>query len=140
MTEIRFTRAQPCSCPAYGDYYIQDRAAGKDAYGNETYEYALFCRQPFRVIRRFRTRKQAYEYVSGLTGCTRWDIKIGSSNIIMNNCDYLGVLYGDTMYRLSKRTREVAVRPTKDKQLTRWHMRYVDCLAEAKNIIWEEQT
>lgn len=135
MQEIRFSRAAPWHCTSYKSYYIQDRSSGRDVHGNETYEYALFLKQPFQVVRRFRTRKQAYEYVSRLTGYSRWDIKMGSNGIVVNDREYLGVVYGNTMYRITRRTREVVTRPVDDKQLTRWHMKYVDCLSEAKEII-----
>ena len=137
MKEIRFSRAAPWCCPSYKDYYIQDRSSGKDVYGNDAYDYALFKRQPFQVIRRFRTRKQAYEYVSRITGFDQWHIKMGSFSIVVNNHDYLGVIYGKSMYRISKRTREVAIRPVDDEQLSGWFMKYVDCLEYAKQLIKE---
>ena len=140
MQEISFTRKAPCACPSYKDYYIQDRPDGKDVHGNDTYGYALFKRQPFRVIRRFRTRRQAYEYVSNLTGLSRFDVKMGSSRIVMNDHEYLGVIHGKDFYKLSKRTREVSTRPVDDEQLTGWYMKYVDCLSEAKQIIKELET
>lgn len=112
MQEIRFSRAAPWHCTSYKSYYIQDRSSGRDVHGNET-----------------------YEYVSRLTGYSRWDIKMGSNGIVVNDREYLGVVYGNTMYRITRRTREVATRPVDDKQLTRWHMKYVDCLSEAKEII-----
>lgn len=134
--EIRFTRGgAPWRCPCYKSYYILERFGGRDIYGNETYEYALFHKQPYQVVQRFRTRRQAYEYVSRRTGLTRWDIKMGSVKVVINDREYLGVIYGNIMYRISRRTREVAIRPLYDKQLTRWHMKYVDCLSEAKEII-----
>ena len=133
--DVRFTKATPCCCPSYGDFYIRDRASGKDIYGHETYEYALFKRQGSRIVRRFRTRKQAYAYVSKVTGYTRFDVKMGSTGIIMNDRQYMGVLHGKTLYRISKRTNEVATRPVDDVQLTGWHMKYAECLAEAKEII-----
>ena len=74
-------------------------------------------------------------YVSEKTGIDQWDIKLGSCSVIMNNHEYLGVMYGDTLYRISKKTREVAIRPIADEQLTGWHMKYVDCLAESKALI-----
>ena len=132
--EIRFSKKAHWCCPSYKDFYIQDRYIGRDVYGNETYEYALFRKHPFHVIRRFRKRKQAYEYVSNLTGYTRWDIKMSNYNII-NERDFLGVVYGNTIYRIVKRTREVQSRPIDDERLTCWHTKYVDCLSEAKQII-----
>lgn len=136
--EIRFTKAAPWCCPSCGDYYIQDRPAGKDIHGHDTYEYALYHKLRFQVIRRFRTRRQAYEYVSRITGFSRWDIRMGSYGILVNDREYLGVLYNGTMYRITKRTREVATRPAEDERLTGWHMKYVDCLSEAKEIIQRE--
>ena len=135
MQEIRFTRAAPWRCPSYKDYYIQDRPTGKDIYGNDTYGYALFKMKPFQVIRRFRTRKQAYEYVSRITVLEQWHVKMGSHSIIVNDHDYLGVIYGKSMYRISKRTCEVATRPVEDEQLSGWFMKYVECLNYAKELI-----
>ncbi len=60
---------------------------------------------------------------------------MGSQSVITNNHEYLGVIHGDIMYRISKRTREVAMRPVDNEQLTGWHMKYVDCLSEAKSLI-----
>ena len=137
MQEIKFTRADPWRCPAYKDFYIQDRPAGRDIYGNNAYKYALFRKIPFQVIRRFRTRKQAYEYVSRITGYSRWDIKWNSYGIVINDRDYLGVLYNGTLYRITKRTREVATRPLNDEQLSGWFIKYVECLTYAKELIKE---
>ena len=36
---------------------------GKDVYGHDSYEYALFKRIGFQLVKKFRTRKQAYEYL-----------------------------------------------------------------------------
>lgn len=139
VQHIRFTKSAPWCCPSYKDYYIQGRPSGRDVHGNDTYEYALFRKQPFQVIQRFRTRKHAYEYMSRLTGFTRWDIKNGSSGIIINDRQYLGVIYNGAMYRITRRTREVATRPVDDEQLTHWHMKYIDCLSEAKEIIQSKE-
>lgn len=140
MGEVRFSRTAPWCCPSYGEYYIQDKFSGKDIYGNDTYEYALFRRKPFQVIRRFRTRKQAYMYVSQVTGLDQWDIKMGSHSVITNNHEYLGVIHGDIMYRISKKTREVAMRPVDNEQLTGWHMKYIDCLSESKALLEKDVT
>lgn len=137
--EIRFTKAVLYGCPAYKDYYIQDRAIGKDVYGHEAYEYALFRRNHFKVVRRFRTRKQAYQYVSDITGLDQWDVKMRGYRIITNDRECLGVLHNDTMYRIMRRTREVAVRPSKDEQLTGWYDKYNDCLSAAKQIVKSEE-
>lgn len=139
MMEIKFTRSDPWSCPSCGFYYIQDRVAGKDIYGHETYEYALFRKCPFQVIRRFRTRKQAYEYVSNITGFSRWDLEWNSPSIVTNDREYLGVIYNMTMYRISKRTREVATRPVNDEQLSGWYMKYAECVSAAKQLINEQE-
>lgn len=138
MREIAFTKTAPGSCPAYGDYFIQDRPYGRDIHGNECWQYALFRKQHFQTVRRFRTRKQAYRHLSELTGLTRWDLKNRSHSIIINDRQYLGVIYGDTMYRLDKRAREIQTRPTEDERLSGWHDKYNECLAEAKRIITEE--
>ena len=134
INEVRFNKKAPWCCPSYKNYYIQARYIGRDIYGNETYEYALFRKLPFILIRHFRTRKQAYEYLSNLTGYTRWDIKMGNQNIV-NDYDFLGIVYGSTIYRIEKRTRELYSRPIDDERLTCWHTKYVDCLSEAKQII-----
>ncbi len=136
--DVRFSKRAPWCCPAYENYYIQHRPAGRDIYGNETYEYALFRRLTFRVVKRFRTRKQAYAYVSRMTGYTRFDVKMGSTAIIVNDRQYLGVLYGETLFRIEKRTNEVSTRPVNDIQLSGWYMHYTDCVEDAKQIIRKE--
>ena len=136
--EIRFTRSGPGACPAFRDYYIQDRFAGRDIYGNDAYQYALFRRLSFTVIRLFRTKKQGYRYLSELTGLTDWDVRMGSSSIICHDHEYLGVLSGDTLYRITKRTRLLEKRPAEDQRLTGWFDRYADCLAEAKYLLSKE--
>ncbi|MBQ3702493.1 MAG: hypothetical protein II885_07025 [Oscillospiraceae bacterium] len=138
MKEITFRKREPAGCPQYGDYYIRDRAIGRDSYGHERYEYALFRRQHFETVRQFRTRKQAYQYLSELTLLSRWDVERGSSSVICHGHEYLGVIYGDTMYRITKRTRVLDKRPVEDVQLTRWFDRYADCLAEAKRLLGKE--
>lgn len=135
MQEVRFTKTAPWRCPSYKDYYIQEWDAGKDIYGHDAYMYALFRRCPFQVIQHFRTRKQAYRYVSSLTGVTLWDVKMGSYRIITNDQNYLGVLHNRAMYRITKRTGEVAVRPVDDEQLSGWYDKYSDCLSAAKQIV-----
>lgn len=133
--EIRFSKAAPWRCPAYKDLYIKDRSIGRDVYGHERYEYALFRRRPFVTVKRFRTRKQAYQYVSDITGYTQWDVRMGCCNIVLNDHEYLGVIYGHNMYRITKRNNEVAVRSLEDDQLTGWYELYRDCLSAAKEII-----
>lgn len=135
MPEIRFTRAAPDRCPAYKDYYIQDRYVGRDIYGHEAYEYALFRRLHFRTVRRFRKRKQAYKYLSDLTGLTRWEVKMGSYHIVSNTRDALCVIHGRAMYRLEKRTNEIRTRPVDDEKLSGWYERYAECLAAAKETV-----
>ncbi len=137
--KIRFTRADPRRCPAYRDYCIQDRAIGADVYGHEAYQYALFRKCPFQLLRRFRTRKQAYAYQSNLTGLDRMDIKWGSCRIVANDRDMLGVLDRGKMYRLNKRTREIHVRPEDDKQITGWFDTYKECLETAKTAVQREE-
>ena len=135
MADIRFQRRFTGACPQYRDFVIQDRYIGHDTYGNDCYEYALFRRVDFECIRRFRTRKQAYQYLSNLTGLSRWDMKMGSASIIRNDGECLGLIWGNTMYRLYKRTRVVERRPVEDEQITGWFEKFSECLAEAKEII-----
>lgn len=138
MREITFRKRDPAGCPQYGDYSIRDRYIGRDVYGHERYEYALFRLQHFEFVRRFRTRKQAYRYLSEITYLNRWDIQMGSSSIICHDHEYLGVLSGDTLYRITKRTRLLEKRPAEDQRLTGWFDRYADCLAEAKYLLSKE--
>lgn len=135
MTDIRFQRRFPGACPQYKDFVIRDRYIGHDTYGNDCYEYALFRQSHFEAVRQFRTKKQAYQYLSNLTGLTHWDIKMGSSSIICNNRECLGLIWGTTMYRLMKRTRVVEKRPVDDEQITCWYEQYTECLSEAKEIV-----
>ena len=135
--EIRFIRSEPYACPRYGTYYIQDRMIGKNIYGHESYEYALFRRIGFRLVKKFRTRKQAYEFLSKKTLVTQWDIKMGACNVIVNNRDVLGIEYGKILYKLIKRTREVYTRPSEDEKLSQWYASYNECLENSKKIVRE---
>jgi hypothetical protein len=135
MSEIRFQRRLPGACPQYKNFVIQDRYIGRNLYGNDCYEYSLFYKIDFEIVRRFRTRKQAYQYLSDLTGLSRLDIKMGSASIIRNDGECLGLIWGNTMYRLYKRTRVVERRPVEDEQITGWFEKFSECLAEAKEII-----
>ncbi len=139
MQQIVFSRPSPCCCPEYKDFYIQDRLDGKDVHGHDAYSYALFRRKHFKKIRQFRTRKQAYQYVSDITGISQWDIKMGSCRVIINDRDLLGVLHNGLFYRIEKRDRVVSVRPENDEQLTGWFVSYNECLAEAKKLIQNEE-
>lgn len=135
MPEIRFTRSEPWRCPRYKNFFIQDRLAGKDVYGHDTYQYALFRDMPFQEIRRFRTRKQAYEWLSKETHLTRWDIERRNPAIIRNDNQSLAVWHNDNLYRLNKRRRLVEVRPVEDERLTVWHDKYTECLEDAKRVV-----
>ena len=137
MNDVRFSRRDPACCPAYKEYYIQDQLSGTDIYGHETYQYALFRKCPFQMIRKFRTRKQAYAYVSNLTGVDQWDVKWGSCRIVGNpRYDNLfGVIHAGKMYRINRRARTVEMAPLDDEQLSGWHDKYHECVAEAKRII-----
>lgn len=137
MSEIRFSRERPWCCPAFRDFYIQDRPAGRDIYRKETYEYALFRKIRFEPVKRFRTRKKAYVYLCNKTGLCELSVKWQSPQIIVNNRQYIGVTDGKTMYRLDKRTRWVEKRPVEDERLTCWYPSYSDCLTEAKRIVAE---
>lgn len=133
--EIRFKKTAPDRCPAFRDFYILDRVSGRDIYGHETYQYALYRKNSFHAIRRFRTRRQAYEYLTQKTGLTRLDVKWRSRSIVVNDRDHLGVLHDGTLYRMNKKTREIDSRPLEDEQITGWFDRYADCVAESKEII-----
>lgn len=135
--EIRFVRSEPYACPKYGMYYIQDRMVGKDVYGHDSYEYALFRRIEFQLVRKFRARKQAYEYLSKKTSITQWDIKMGAYNIVVNDRKVLGIMHEKTLYKLIKYTREVYARPLEDEKLSQWYTNYNECLENAKKIVRE---
>lgn len=135
--EIRFVRSAPYACPQYGAYYIQDRMIGKDIYGHESYEYALFRKIGFRLVKKFRTRKQAYEFLSKKTSLTQWDIKMGSCNVVVNDRNVLGIEHGKALYKLMKHTREVYTRQSEDENLSQWYTNYNECLENAKKIVQE---
>ena len=137
--DIRFTKKNPWSCPSYKDYFIKDRPDGKNIYGHDSYSYALFRRKPFITLERFKKRKQAYRYVRSLTGLDQFSVKYENSSIILNNREYLGVIYDGTMYRIAKRTCEVQARPAEDEQITGWAGSLAECLCDAKQIIRREE-
>lgn len=134
MKEIRFSRKDPSACPAYKDYYIQDRMAGRDIHGHETYEYALFRRRGFELVKKCRTRKQAYQYVGEKAYISKYEVDHGSNRVVRDR-DWLGVYTHDGIFKIIKRTNEILLRPMDDEQLTGWRMTYQDCLAEAKEIV-----
>lgn len=135
--EIRFVREKPYACPRYGPFYIQDRMIGKDVYGHDSYEYALFRKIGFRLVRKFRTRKQAYEFLSKTTSITQWDIKMGAYDIVANDREMLGIQHGKTLYKLVKYSKEVFARPLEDEKLTQWYSTYSECLEKAKKVVQE---
>lgn len=133
-TEIIFRKKYRWSCPSYGEFYIQDKEAGRDTHGNMTYVYALFKKRPFRPIKRFRKRKQAYEYLSNITCVSREMI---SDNLyrIHNDSRYFRILYNKTIFQIDKHTRELSSKPTVDEQITGWIDKYKNCLESSKEII-----
>lgn len=135
--EIKFTRKKPWECASCNDFYIQDRFVGKDVYGHDSYQYALFRRCPFRLIRKFRTRKQAYVAFENLTGISEFDIRMGSYRIISGarGGRFFGVRSGDKMYRLDRYNRTIESRNMTDTQLSTWYDRHAECVTEAKKII-----
>lgn len=136
MGDIRFTKAESSACPRYKDYYIQDRVAGRDVYGHETYEYALFRSCGFELVRKFRTRKQAYRYVGDKAYISRFEAEHGSGRVVRDR-EWLGVYTHDRIFKIIKRTNEVLSRPVNDERLTGWCMTYQECLAEAKELVRE---
>ncbi len=134
---IKFTRKHPWSCPSFRDFYIKDRANGKDIHGKTIYEYALFRKYQFQVVKRFRTRKQAYLYVSNITGINQYRTKTDNFQVIFNDRDYLGVSSDNgtcqIIYRITKRTNEVAI--LRNVQISGWYDKYIWCLNEAKKLI-----
>lgn len=132
---IRFSRETPWSCPAYKEFYIRDRSDGKDIHGHDAYSYALYRRMPFVTLKRFRTRKQAYRYVSRLTGLDQISVRYGNSRVILNDREYLGVTYDDKMYRIIRCTHEVQERPVEDERLTGWFDNFNECLEMAKELV-----
>lgn len=141
MKEIVFKKDDPAACPSCGEYYIQDRVAGRDIYGHEAYEYALFRKSPWMLMWSFRRRKKAYEYLSEKTGLTRWDVVRRSGRVICNDREMLGVQAGDgTLWKLMKQTSPVQVwmRYGTDLQVTGWYMTYRECLEAAKERIAAE--
>lgn len=135
--EIRFVKKQPWCCPSYGDFYIQDREAGRDIHGNQTYLYALFRRQPYQLIKKFRRRKQAYEYLSNITCISRETLNENGYRI-HNDARYLRILYNNTIYQIDKYTRELSSRPLADEQLSAWYDKYKVCLDNSKRIVAKE--
>ena len=135
--EIRFVKKQPWCCPSYGDFYIQDREAGRDIHGNQTYVYALFRRQPYQLIERFKKRKRAYEALSAIT-CIDRETMNSNMHRIHNDARYLRVLYNDNIYQIDKYTCELSSRPLADEQLSAWYDKYKVCLDNSKRIVAKE--
>ena len=137
--KVAFTRRRPFESPSFGDYYIQERKSGKNIYGHDSYEYSLFRRVPFETVATFRTRKQAYKYVSERTFFSKWSTDHHAPGTIKDR-DYVGCIHGSVMYRVEKKTRPVQVRmrPVDDEQVLGWFWTYNECLAAAKEYIERE--
>lgn len=140
--EIKFARKNPWECAAYNDFYIQDRFTGKDVYGHDSYQYALFRRCPFRLIQKFRTRKQAYVAFGDVTGISEFDIRMGAYEIISgaHGGRFFGVQSGDKIYRLDRYNRTIEVRPIHDTRISPWCDKYAECVTGAKQIIARLET
>ena len=132
---IVFRRPDAGHCPQYKNYVIRDRYSGRDRHGNECYEYALFRLYDFELVKKFRTRKQAYMYLHKLTGLDQISVYYHNPAIICNDHQYLGVLHVDTMYRINKKTRVLEKKPAEALRLTPWYMRQSECIADAKLIL-----
>ena len=132
MADVTFRRTEPGACPRYKDYYVQDRYTGKNVYGHDTYEYALFKKCPFVTIDRFRRRKQAYEYVARETGVTKETEKY--TNRVIREQGWVAVYNGADIWKIIKRTNEVQHRPEQDLRITGW-MQFAECLDAAKAYI-----
>lgn len=141
MSEIRFTRQNPWSCPSYKDYYIMDKYSGKDIYGHDAYDYALFRHCGFQLVRTFKTRKRAYQFIGKETGLSDWDLRMGSYAFICNDRELLGVQRDGILWRIEKRSRPVRVltRPIEDERLTGWFTTYNECLQVSKEFIKQEE-
>lgn len=122
--KIVFRRAEPWCCPRYQDYIIYERPCGKDIYGHETHQYALFRTYPLLFVRRFNTRKKAYQYMFCL----------GYHQILFSNPRELVIQVGNKCYKLEKYTRKLYVRQDRE-QLSEWFDSYSECLREAKQIV-----
>ena len=132
--EIVFHKKHPWSCPTFRDYYIQDREAGRDIHGNQTYEYALFKKRPYQLIKKFNKRKQAYKCLSDIT-CIDRETAASNSYRIHNDVRYLRILYNNTIFQIDKYTNELSSRPIEDEQITAWYDKYNNCLNDSKRII-----
>ena len=118
--KINFSRSSPWECPVCGPYYIQDRAAGKNIYGHDAYEYALYRKEVYRPEGTFRTKKQAYRHVCSKTGLTIWNVKYKNVDILIDR-EKTVVFHDGVYWKIEKRTRPVRVfsRP-EDKRLSAW--------------------
>lgn len=134
MKEVRFTKKDPAACPSYKEYYIKDRMAGKDVHGHDAFEYALFRRRHFELVKKFRKRKQAYKYVCEACCVSKLGAERGDWNIVRGT-DYIGVYTSRGMYKVMKRSSEVLFRPYDDEQMSGWAVTYNECLTAAKIIV-----
>lgn len=137
--EITFKPIYSGACPSYGEYYIGQRYAGRDVYGKEAYDSALFRKIPFQFVRKFRTRKQAYQFVAQKTGLYWYwgKNRREAPPDFYDNREFAGVIRGETCWKVIKRTNTVVSKPLHDEQLTPWFEKYSDCLREAKGIVAE---
>ena len=73
-------------------------------------------------------------WLSEKTQNDQWDIKWGSSEIIINNHEILGIRHNGMNYKFEKRTRTVHIWPAENEQLSVWYQSYAECLENAKRI------
>ena len=145
MNEIVFT-SHNGSCPSYGDYYIQDRFAGKDTYGNAVYDYAVFLSHDYETVATFRTAKQAYEYVQkqfpghlrrspySKYGYDAYNYQFTNEAEGWQGCiDKQG-----NCWKVNKKTRSVEFKKAPE-QLSGWFQTYREALAAAKKIVYDRE-
>lgn len=123
---IKFKEPYPGACPAYGDYYIRDRCSGRDVHGHLSYEYSLFRRLPFVVKYQFSDETDARDFFAKL---------VLRSRVPVNDNGNLVALVNNTIFKLDLKTLEISEKPLENEQLSGWHDRLSDCIADAKEII-----
>lgn len=145
MGEITFT-SRDGACPSYGNYYIMDRLAGKDPHGNTVYDYALFLAHDYETVAKFRTPKQAYEYVQAQFPNRLRPSAYPKYGYDANNYQFTNEHEGwqgcidkqGNCWKVNKATCTVEYKKASE-QLTGWFRTYQEALAAAKKIVYDRE-
>ena len=134
MNEIVFS-SKDGSCPRYKNFFIHDHYDGHID-GRDMYSYALF-KDGEKETKRFRSFKEADEYLSDIIGYSDWadkDVHYPTRDDEVVKA----AIIRDVVYRIWKDTNTVEIKQP-DIQITSFYPKYRECLEEAKKIVADKE-